>query len=454
MPLLGCIADDFTGATDLASMLVREGMRTIQVIGVPEPGAAVPDLAGIDAVVVALKSRTIPVAEAVDQSRRALSWLRGAGCKRFFFKYCSTFDSTPDGNIGPVAEALQEDLAQSVAQSKAQDAATGGNQDGRAGLSIACPAFPENNRTIVFGHLFVGHRLLNDSGMEHHPLTPMTDADLVRWLGHQTRRPVGLVPWDVVAQGPAAIRAALDALAEDGHGHAIVDALDNAHLRAIGAAVAADPLITGGSGVAIGLPDAWRAAGLLGRRPDAAALPRVAGPAVVLSGSCSRATLGQVAWMKARRPALAIDPLALVEDAGGMVERAVSFLAGHMAEGPVLVHATAPPEAVRAVQERLGREEAGALVEHAFAAIAQAIVAAGARRLVVAGGETSGAVVSGLGVSALRIGPMICPGVPWTVAERASDGPPLALALKSGNFGAEDFFLGAFEALDALETQP
>ncbi|WP_170294645.1 3-oxo-tetronate kinase [Roseospira navarrensis] len=434
MPLLGCIADDFTGATDLASMLVREGMRSIQVIGVPEPGAAAPDLSDIDAVVVALKSRTIPVADAIDQSRRALAWLRQAGCERVFFKYCSTFDSTPEGNIGPVTEALQQDVS--------------------AGLSIACPAFPENNRTIVFGHLFVGHRLLNDSGMEHHPLTPMTDADLVRWLGRQTTRPVGLVPWDTVAQGPDAIRAALDALAESGHGHAVVDALDNAHLRAIGAAVASDALVTGGSGVAIGLPDAWRAAGLLGKRPDAAALPRVEGPAVVLSGSCSRATLGQVAWMKARRPALALDPLALFDDPDGVVGHAVAFLTEHMAEGPVLVHATAAPESVRTVQDRLGRDEAGALVERAFAAIARQVVEAGARRLVVAGGETSGAVVSGLGVSALRIGPMICPGVPWTVAERAGDGPPLALALKSGNFGAEDFFLGAFDTLDAMEVRP
>ncbi|MBB4265460.1 3-oxo-tetronate kinase [Roseospira visakhapatnamensis] len=432
MPLLGCIADDFTGATDLASMLVREGMRTIQVIGVPEAHAATPDLADVDAVVVALKSRTIPVAEAVDQSRRALSWLRAAGCERFFFKVCSTFDSTPEGNIGPVAEALQEDL--------------------HAGLSIACPAFPENNRTIVFGHLFVGHRLLSDSGMQHHPLTPMTDADLVRWLGRQTRRPVGLVPWDVVARGPAAIRSALDALAKDGHGHAIVDALDNDHLRAIGAAVAPDPLVTGGSGVAIGLPDAWRAAGLLGQRTDAATLPRVEGPAVVLSGSCSTATRGQVAWMTARRPALALDPLALFDDPDQTIDATVAFLTDHMADGPVLVHATAAPDAVRAVQDRLGREEAGALVERAFSAIARAVVAAGARRLVVAGGETSGAVVSGLGVSALRIGPMICPGVPWTVADRAGDGPPLALALKSGNFGAEDFFLGAFDALDSMET--
>jgi len=425
MPLLGCIADDFTGATDLANMLVREGLRTVQTIGVPRADF---DATGVDAVVVALKSRTIPAAEAVAHSLEALDWLRAAGCSRFFFKYCSTFDSTADGNIGPVAEALQEALG--------------------VPLSIACPAFPETGRTVYQGHLFVGDRLLNDSGMEHHPLTPMSDPDLVRVLGAQATGPVGLVRWDTVAAGAGAVRAALDALAAAGHRHAIVDALEDAHLRTIGAAVAGDALVTGGSGVALGLPAAWKDAGLLHPAGDAARLPPVAGAAAVVAGSCSRATRAQVAYMKARRPAYEVDPLKLAAGADE-VGAAVAFARSHLESGPVLVYATAAPDSVRAIQKELGVARAGALVEDALAAISRALVHGGVRRLVVAGGETSGAVVGALGVEALRIGPQICPGVPWTAADGRGAGVdgPLALALKSGNFGAEDFFLSAFEVL-------
>jgi len=423
MPLLGCIADDFTGATDLASMLVKHGMRTVQVIGVPAAADAVP---AADAVVVALKSRTAPVAQAVGESLAALAWLRGAGCRQFFFKYCSTFDSTEHGNIGPVADALIQALG--------------------CGFALACPAFPANGRSVYQGYLFVGSVLLNESGMEKHPLTPMTDANLVRVLSHQTDGTVGLVPFATVEQGAAAIRAAMTALKEQGRRYAIVDAVSNAHLGAIGEAAAAHALITGGSGVALGLPENFRRAGLLPVESDSGALPEAHGHAAVLAGSCSRATLFQLATARPHVDVLDLDPLA-TPDATALAAQAIAWMAGRLGDKPIVIAASAQPDQVAALQQRLGREAAGALVEHALADIAEALVARGVRRLVVAGGETAGAVVTRLGVRRLRIGAEIDPGVPWTFAEGA--GPPLLLALKSGNFGAPDFFLKSFANLES-----
>lgn len=423
MPLLGCIADDFTGATDLASMLVRNGMRAVQVIGVPAGTDPAPDA---DAIIVALKSRTAPPRQAVAESLAALGWLRAAGCRQFFFKYCSTFDSTDQGNIGPVADALIAALG--------------------CGFALACPAFPANARSVYQGHLFVGSVLLNESGMEKHPLTPMTDANLVRVLGRQTDGTVGLVPFATVDQGAAAIRDAMTALKEQGRRYAIVDAVSNAHLAAIGEAAAAHALLTGGSGVALGLPENFRRAGLLPVLSDPGALPDAPGHAAVLAGSCSRATLQQLGVARDHVPVLDLDPLA-TPDAAALAARAIGWMDGKLGEKPVVIAASAPPEQVAALQARLGRDEAGALVEHALADIAEALVARGVRRLVVAGGETSGAVVTRLGVKRLRIGAEIDPGVPWTFAEGA--GPPLLLALKSGNFGARDFFLKSFAMLEA-----
>jgi uncharacterized protein YgbK (DUF1537 family) len=418
-PLLGCIADDFTGATDLAGMLVRAGMRTVQTIGVP---AAPPG--GVDAIVVALKSRTIPAREAVDQSLAALRWLREAGCARFYFKYCSTFDSTDEGNIGPVADALLSALD--------------------APFTVACPAFPENGRTIFNGHLFVGEILLSESGMRHHPLTPMTDPNLVRVLQRQTRRRVGLVGHAAVAAGPERIRARFDELRREGVAIAIVDATSNADLLRLGTACADLPLVTAGSGVALGLVPAYRAAGLFAPSGPADALPPARGLRAIVAGSCSVATRAQVeAAVAAGTPALRLDPVRLAEDRAA-VSAALAWAQPLLARGPVLLYATAAPEEVRAAQEKLGRERAGAVVEDALAAIARGLVDLGVGALVVAGGETSGAVVNALGVRALRIGPEIAPGVPWTAA---LSGPPLALALKSGNFGGPAFFTEAWSRL-------
>ncbi|WP_250507783.1 3-oxo-tetronate kinase [Caballeronia sp. GAFFF3] len=417
-PVLGCIADDFTGATDLASTLVRGGMRTIQTIGVP--ASAVLD--DVDALVVALKSRTIAADDAIAQSLAALDWLRGQGCRRFFFKYCSTFDSTDAGNIGPVAEALLDALAD------------GGEGD----FAIACPAFPENGRTVYRGHLFVGDALLNESGMENHPLTPMRDPNLVRVLQRQSKSTVGLIASATVAAGADAVRDAIAKLRADGVRLAIADALTDADLRTLGEACAELPLVTGGSGVAIGLPENFRRAGLIEPNDKAADLPAVSGPALVLAGSASKATNAQVAEWLETRPACRIDPRALARGEA-VVEAALAFIDTHAMQ-PVLVYATAAPDEVSEVQRELGVAAAGKLVEDALAAIAREAKARGVRKFVVAGGETSGAVVQALGVDMLQIGPPIDPGVPVTVALGET---PLVLALKSGNFGARDFFAKA-----------
>jgi uncharacterized protein YgbK (DUF1537 family) len=415
--LLGAIADDLTGATDLANVLVRAGMRTIQTVGVPPDDVALDD---VDAVVVALKSRTIPAADAVALSLASLVWLQRHGVRQTFFKYCSTFDSTDAGNIGPVADALRAALGTPFA--------------------IVCPAFPENRRTIYAGNLFVDGVPLSESPMRSHPLTPMTDANLVRVLARQTRARVGLIPYAVVRDGAEAIRRAADALAKAGYGYAVVDALEDAHLLAIGSAVRDAALVTGGSGVAMGLPANFRNAGLLPRTAAPAERPRIGGGAAVLAGSCSSATLEQIATMAQTHRAFAIDPLALAGDPSATVAAALAWAGDQLPRGPALIYASQPPDAVARTQAALGRDTAAALVEDALAAIARGLAQLGVRRFVIAGGETSGAVVGALNVHVLRIGEQIAPGVPWTTA---LDGPPLALALKSGNFGGADFFTRA-----------
>ncbi len=422
--ILGVIADDFTGATDVASMLVRAGMRTVQVIGVPDRPP--PDA---DAVVVALKTRAIPPAEAVREALAALRWLQTAGMRQCYFKYCSTFDSTSAGNIGPVTEALMEALG--------------------AAFAIACPAFPENGRTVFRGHLFVGDELLSDSGMRHHPLTPMTDANLVRVLQAQSTRAVGLIRYDTIAQGADAVRDRVATLQRSGKTLAIADATTNDDLRTLATACADLPLLTAGSGLALGLPAVYAERGWLVPDARADALDATTDRAAVLAGSCSLATNAQVQrWRDAGRPAFAIDPRALARGEP-VADDALAWAASRAGE-PVLVCATAPPDRLRAVQAALGAMQAGALIESCLARIARGLVASGVRRLIVAGGETSGAVVQALGVKQLRIGATICPGVPWTQVERASFDPPLDaplhLALKSGNFGSADFFEEALRA--------
>ena len=410
--LLGCIADDFTGATDLANTLVRQGMSTVVLLGVPR-GAA-PDA---DAVIVALKSRSIPAADAVRHSLGALEFLKRGGARQFYFKYCSTFDSTDAGNIGPVAEALLAALGERF-------------------------TIPTNKRTLYQGNLFVGDQLLAESSMRHHPLNPMTDSSLVRVLQRQTKGKVGLIPYAVVARGAGAIGIEVKKLSDGGVTYAIVDAITDENLLAIGTACADMKLLTGGSGLALGLPENYRRKTLL-KTAQAGALPRIQGHAAVLSGSCSAATQRQVADMQQHCDSFALDALALARDPD-VVRKAVEWAQPRLGEKPLLIYSTAAPEQIAAVQAELGRERAGTLVEQALGEIAQLLFAHGVRRLVVAGGETSGAVVTALGIEGLRVGAEIDPGVPWT----ASVGDePIALALKSGNFGTDDFFLKAFKTV-------
>jgi uncharacterized protein YgbK (DUF1537 family) len=414
--LLGVIADDFTGASDIANTLAKGGLSTVQFLGVPTKPAPETCEAGV----VALKSRSIAAAEAVALSMEAFEWLRAQGCRQFVFKYCSTFDSTPEGNIGPVGEALAKAL------------------DVRGVL--ACPAFPMTGRTVYQGHLFVGDRLLNESGLENHPLNPMTDPDLRRWLRRQCEGPVGLVPWVIVRQGGAALRAALEAAADRAERLVIVDAVSDDDLLSIGDACAEAPLLTGGSGIALGLPRNFIRQGLATGKGSA--FQGLDGPEAILAGSCSRATLQQIEVHRKEHPVLQVEVEAVMEGAV-TPEALAAFMHGHEGEAP-LVYSSAPSEKVRALQAAHGREAIAAALDALFAETAARLVYDGVRRLVVAGGETSGAVVSALSLDALAIGPEIDPGVP---ALAAADGRPLALALKSGNFGAPDFFAKALRTL-------
>ena len=425
--LLGCIADDFTGATDLANNLVRAGMRVVQTIGVPD--APLP--ADCNAVVIALKSRTISPQEAVAQSLEALRWLQSQQVKQVYFKYCSTFDSLyrgeVRGNIGPVTEALMQ----------AMD----------CDFTIATPAFPDNQRTVFKGHLFVGDVLLSDSGMKNHPLTPMQDANLVNVMQAQCNKRVGLIDYRCVAKGSEAIAQRIIELKTQGFSIAVVDALSNEDLLRLGPALKPMPLVTAGSGVAIGLPGNW------GIQPaaDSARLPAAQGLQAIISGSCSVATQGQVAhFVQHGGHAYQLDPLAWSEHAPAaeIATHVLAWATPLLGKGPVLVYSTADAEQVKSVQQKRGTQQAGEHTEQVLAMVARGLVKLGVGQLVVAGGETSGACVQALGVTLMSIGAQIDPGVPWCHAPCSfSSHGGLHLTLKSGNFGSTDFFSKAFISL-------
>lgn len=414
---IGAIADDFTGATDLANTLAKEGMRVTQLIGVPDEAV---DAGEVDAVVVALKTRSIAPADAMAQSLAALQWLQAQGARQILFKYCSTFDSTAKGNIGPVADALMDAL--------------------ETDFALVCPAFPENGRTIYKGNLFVGDLPLAESSMKDHPLTPMRDSSLVRLMDAQSLRAAGVIPYEAVEAGVEAVRTRIEELKAKGISYGVADAISDRHLRTLGEAVKHHRLITGGSGIAVGLPANFI---LPSEEKGEAtnAMPKIAGRSLVLAGSCSAATRSQIArvsdsWPTAR---IDVDALAGGEDVAGELS---AWAEASTPGTPILIYASADPDEVAKTQERYGVERAGRLVEEVFGQLAQRLTEKGFSRLVVAGGETSGAVVSALGISALRIGPEIAPGVPWTESLQA---PDIALALKSGNFGGPDFFKAAFD---------
>lgn len=413
MPVVGAIADDFTGATDLANTLVHSGFRTAVTIGVPDRARAGAQAAELDAIVVALKSRTIPAADAVAQSRAALEVLRGLGCERHYFKYCSTFDSTDAGNIGPVTGALLDDLG--------------------AGHTIICPAFPENGRTVYMGNLFVGEQPLAESPMRHHPLTPMTDSDLVRVLGRQTPSKVALLTHPYVRAGAEAVRSRVAELAAGGARMIVTDAVSDDDLRAIAAATGDLPLVTGGSGLAIGMPGPYA-----GRPEVTRALSPVPGGSLILAGSASEATRRQVAYARERYPSAQVRVADLRADYRATVDGLVGWARGH-GDGPVLIYSVA------ALDDVVADDGASELVERATAECARRLAETGVRRLVVAGGETSGSVIAALGIESLVLGPQIDPGVAW--ANGRAGGTTYAVALKSGNFGGADFLAKAWTVL-------
>jgi 3-dehydrotetronate 4-kinase len=418
MPLLGCIADDFTGGTDLANNLVKSGFRTVQTIGIPE---SVKHLQEIDAVVVALKTRTCPVEQAVQESAEALQWLVSIGCRQFYFKYCSTFDSTPRGNIGPVIEVLLRELG--------------------ASFTIACPAFPDNGRTLYRGHLFVHDQLLNESGMQHHPLTPMTDPNIVRVLAAQTNLAVDLIRLNQVREGERAVSEAFRTPANQTATISLTDATSNEDLVVLAGAAKDLRLVTGGSGLALGLGKNF------GLQPGQAAQPiNPSGRRAILAGSCSRMTLKQLEAAKRIYPHFRVTPEELDAQFDATLERVRSWANQHRSDpDPLLVYTSGSPDEIASNQKNLGNVLAGQLCERFLAEVAESFVRDEIGQLIVAGGETSGAVVTKLGLDLLRIGPEIAPGVPWTLASGSSR--EIALALKSGNFGSEDFFVNAWRFL-------
>ncbi|WGD32215.1 four-carbon acid sugar kinase family protein [Ancylobacter sp. WKF20] len=422
---LGCIADDYTGASDLANTLTLAGLRTVQTIGVPADDLVLPE---VDAIVVALKSRSIEASTAVAASRAADRWLRARGAGHVLFKICSTFDSTDAGNIGPVMDALRADAGDPIV--------------------LVTPAFPQNRRTVYQGNLFVGSVPLNESPLKDHPLNPMRDANLVRVLARQSGSTVGLVDLATVLNGPDAIAARLAELAAGGAGSAIVDVVEDRNLEAIGRAALGQKVSVGASGFGLGLAQALVASGRVagGAAAGAALGEPIGGPAACLAGSCSQATLEQIARAESWMPVLRLDPEALITESDP-ISPALAWALERLTSGPVLIATSAKPDSVAALQARHGRDKAGHAIEQALSAIAAGFAAKGVRRLVIAGGETSGAVVDRLAIPAFLIGPEIAPGVP--VLRTAGTGKPdMLLALKSGNFGGPDFFA------DALKLMP
>lgn len=424
--VLGCIADDLTGATDLAMILVREGMKTVQVVGVPEPGSPLPDA---DAVVIALKSRTIPADEAIEMSLAACDWLQAAGAQQIFFKYCSTFDSTKDGNIGPVTDALMEKLD--------------------CPQTIACPSFPENGRSVYKGHLFVNDVLLSESSLRNHPLTPMHDSNLNRVLSEQSKSTIRNIYYDEIDQGSQTILTSFQRQMENSPTIFIMDAINDEHLLFIGSACHGMKLVTGGSAIAQGLPDNFRFDGLLPKKSPIQDFSAPSGSSVILSGSCSETTLAQLDHAKSHVPHFRINATEILQNKP-VLENALTWAEDVLQSGgPILFYSSDTPDAISKIQHGEKPVELGSKIETVMGDIASHLKDMGVRRFVVAGGETSGAVISALNVKTMEIGPAIDPGVPWT---KSLEGDTLALALKSGNFGSNDFFTKALNQLDALST--
>ena len=413
---LGIIGDDFTGSSDIANNLKKSGMQVSMYAGIPTllPSEIKKELT--DAAVIALKTRTIPIEEAISESLKALSWLKDCGCEQFIFKYCSTFDSTKKGNIGPVADAIMKEL----------------NTD----FTIACPSFPDAGRTVYFGHMFVNGKPLNESGMENHPLTPMTDHNLVRWLNYQTKDNVGLIDFQTISKGANSIKERIQTLKTDGYKYAIVDTIKNDDFDIICNGVKDLPFLTGGSGIALGLPKIYKDRGLLSATNFE--IPKNNSNAIILSGSCSVATINQINIYKENNPSLYVSPDEVINNED-LVEKVFSWIKDNETLSP-LVYSSSDTKTVTEKQKQYGQEILANKIENFFELLSKKLVKDNFGTFISAGGETSGAVIKGLGVQELKIGEEISHGVPALWSPHSDGNKPISVTLKSGNFGQTDFF--------------
>ena len=421
--ILGIIGDDFTGSSDIANNLKKSGMQVSMYAGVPNLSPDDAKKQPTEAAVIALKTRTVPIEEAIKESLKALNWLKESGCKQFIFKYCSTFDSTKEGNIGPVTDAIMEELG--------------------ADFTIACPSFPDAGRTVYYGHMFVNGKPLNESGMEDHPLTPMTDHNLVRWLNYQTKKEVGLIDFETISQGSDKIKQKIISLKKDDIKYAIVDTTNNKEFDAICEGIKDLPFLTGGSGIALGLPKIYKNKGLLSENNFD--LPQNNSNSVILSGSCSRATLEQINIYKVNNPSFYISPDEVMNNIK-LVEEVYIWIKENESLSP-LIYSSSDSNNVSAKQKQFGQEILANKIEGFFEKISHKLVNDSFGKFISAGGETSGAIIKGLGVEELKIGKEISPGVPALWSPNSNGEKPISVTLKSGNFGQSDFFSRALIAL-------
>ena len=413
---LGIIGVDFTGSSDIANNLKKSGMQVSMYAGVPTTTPLEIKKELTDAAVIALKTRTIPIEEAISESLKALSWLKGCGCEQFIFKYCSTFDSTKKGNIGPVTDAIMEEL----------------NTD----FTIACPSFPDAGRTVYFGHMFVNGKPLNESGMENHPLTPMTDHNLVRWLDHQTKNNVGLIDFQTISKGANSVKERVESLKTNGYKYAIIDTIKNDDFEIICNGVKDLPFLTGGSGIALGLPKIYKDRGLLSASNFE--IPKNNSNAIILSGSCSVATINQINTYKENNPSLYVSPDEVMNNKN-LVEKVFSWIKDNETLSP-LVYSSSDTKTVTEKQKQYGQEILADKIENFFELLSKKLVKDSFGTFISAGGETSGAIIKGLGVQELKIGEEISHGVPALWSPHSNGNKPISVTLKSGNFGQTDFF--------------
>ena len=420
---LGIIGDDFTGSSDIANNLKKSGMQVSMYAGVPNLLPEETKKEQTDAAVIALKTRTAPIEDAIRESLEALSWLKDCGCEQFIFKYCSTFDSTKEGNIGPVTDAIMEKL----------------NTD----FTIACPSFPDAGRTVYFGHMFVNGKPLNESGMENHPLTPMTDHNLVRWLGHQTKNNVGLVDSQTISEGENSVKDKIENLKKNGYKYAIIDTIKNDDFDIICNAVKNLPLLTGGSGIALGLPKIYKDRGLLSASNFQ--IPENNSNAIILSGSCSITTINQINIYKENNPSFYISPDEVINNED-LIEKVLSWIKDNETQSP-LVYSSSDIKSVSEKQKQYGQELLANKIEKFFELLSKRLVKDNFGTFISAGGETSGAVIKGLGIQELKIGKEISHGIPALWSPESSGNKPVFVTLKSGNFGQDNFFARALKAL-------